>query len=123
MIPEKPSVAVRSHLFLRAGVALVAVLVMVEGETYETWWNYYNPLGPDSFADMTTQELFGLCFHVENTEPERVVWVLNDLQQAFAGHIAEILRLEPWTIEAFDRERAELYRDFTSVASLWEAMG
>jgi hypothetical protein len=122
-IPETPSVAVRSKLFLRSGVALVAVIAMVEGERYETWWNYHNPLCPDSFVDMRTQELFGLCFYVESSEPERIVWVMNPLQQTFAGYSTEIERLAPWPTDAFDRERGNLNREFTSVASLWEAMG
>ncbi|HEX7526575.1 MAG TPA: hypothetical protein VF327_09720 [Gaiellaceae bacterium] len=116
--------AVLSRLFLRSGVALVAVLAMLEdGERYETWWNYHNPLHRDSFADMTTQELLGLCFYVDDPQPEHVVWIMNPLQQAFAGFIAEIERLDPWPSDAFDRERAGLYRDYASVASLWEAMG
>jgi len=122
-LPEGPYVETRSGLFLRKGVALIPLLVRVEGETYEAWINAHNPVCRGEISDLCDQQDFPIMVFVDSTQPVRVMGLPNPLRAAFKRYAEEVAKLDPWSMEAFDAEKAGICAEYPSVQALWEALG
>ncbi len=124
-LPTQPRIEVRSALLIEDGVGLVVVLARIEGEIYETWLNrHFEGHGmAECLDDLALQEKLIFSFYVDQTQPERIIWMPNLSRDSFERTLGLISPMEPWSMEAFDRARAGIFRRYPDVHSLWEACG
>jgi hypothetical protein len=116
---EGGSVEMRAAISVLQDVALVAVLLKVAGEIYETWWNFHNPACRDSFYDLCVQEKLPVSVYVDRPVPERTVWMPNLIRSQMNEAVKYLEAMKPWDMAAFDRAREELYQEVPTVQALW----
>ncbi|MGD0654116.1 MAG: HEAT repeat domain-containing protein [Thermoguttaceae bacterium] len=121
-LPGQVSVIVRTGLFEQAGIGLFAVLLTVEGELYETWWNWCNPLHRSCFQDMSNQNDLIAHFFVDKVQPDRTIRVPNEVRDSFKLAAERLAKLQPWPMGAFDSARETVYREYPNVQSLWSTL-
>jgi len=117
---QKPDIVLRAGAFEQDGVLLVAVLMKVSGELYESWFNYYqtSEIGPQYFRDLIEQPTITFAFFTP--EPTRVLAIANNLGAFFTQAQARAAALKPWSMRQFDAAREKIYQRFPTVARLWK---
>lgn len=120
---ENPRVELRAGLFQEADVFLVAVLLRIGGEYYETWWNIYQTGddGPLHFLQMSTQKRIPILFFTP--EMTRSIAVRNSLAPFFQDASEQIAGARVWTMQEFDAARERIYARFPTVTKLWNHLG
>lgn len=121
-LPKQVSIDVRSTLFKRSGVSLVIVMLRIEGEIYETYWNFHNSTLRRCFQDMSTQDELLVSFFVDTAEPTRTISTPNSLRSGFERLMESLADVSPWTIEEFNKGKEELSREYPTVQALWDGM-
>ena len=121
-LPKQVSIDIRSTVFKRSGVSLVIVMLRIEGEIYETYWNFYNPTLRQCFHDMSTQDEVLVSFFVDTVEPMRTISTPNVLRSGFERLMESLAGIEGWTMEEFNRRKEELSREYPTVQALWDGM-
>ncbi len=121
-LPKEVSIDVRNTLFTCSGVGIITVILRIEGEIYETWWNFHNPLFKQCFYDMSKQEKLLVSFYVDNIKPVRTIWTPNILREGFSKIINTLQEMPPWTMQAFDTAKEELYREYATPTDLWNSL-
>lgn len=120
---KSPTVAVRSGMFTEDGVALVAVLVQVGGEVYETWLNYHQTGGGQQyFQDLAKQDRLPIIFYGSRRR-ERSIIIRNPLKDLMASALEVLADAKPWSMSQFDQARERIYAQHPSVHALWRALG
>ncbi len=120
--PAGVQVELRTGLFADQGVMLVAVIFRIEGEYYETWWNYHQTggVGPQHFSDMTTQARIPILFFTP--EMARSIAIQNSLAPFFDDAAKRIQRMPAWSMQDFEAARERVYARFPTVTKLWNAL-
>lgn len=121
-LPENLSIDVRCALFERSAVGLVVVMLRVEGEIYETSWNFHSPELRPCFQNLSTQEALLFRFFVDAVEPARTIWIPNPLRSIFSPLIEALAVMPHWTMEGFSNAKEELSREYPTVQALWDGM-
>jgi len=121
-LPRTVRVDVRSALFDRAGAWLIAVMLRVEGNLYETWWNLHNPVLHQSLLDMSRQDKLLVSFYVDSLEPSRTICIQNPLRDGLTHIMAMLEKMPPWDMECFDRAKEQLYSEYPDPEALWNGM-
>jgi hypothetical protein len=116
---EGASVEMRAAISVLQDVALVAVLLKIAGEIYETWWNFHNRACRDSFYDLCVQDKLPVSVYVDRPTPERTVLVSNLIRPQMNEAVKYLESMKPWDMVAFDRAREELYQEVPTVQALW----
>lgn len=122
-IPPNPTVEVRTGIFFDGDVVLLAVMVRIGEEMYETWFNYCQRMPAASYLrDWSEQATIAIVFHDERGNKARSVRLRNPLSEV-ADQVREICSNGPsWTMREFDDARAKLYATYSRRA-LWDAIG
>jgi len=123
-LPRHPVIEVRAGMLNEGNVQLLAILVKVQGELYETWFNYHQR-GEDSekcLNDWIEQEDLAVIFF-SDTGLERSIRIRNLLSDLAQRALPLLRQAEPWTMEDFDAARARLYERYPTVGDLWKALG
>jgi len=121
-LPRHSRIDIRSALFERSGVGLFAVLFNVEGEIYETWWNWCSPLHRACFQDMINQLEVTISFFVDETEPARTIRATNAVRDTFRTVVDRLAKIPPWEMSDFDRAREKLYDQYPDIQALWSVL-
>jgi hypothetical protein len=112
-------VEVRSGLFVRSNVGLVTVMLGVAEEIYETWWNFHVPVIQECFHGAMKQEKLLVVVYGKTADPARVIWTPNVLRDRFAKIIKSLEGMKPWTMNAFDLARNQVYGEYATPQALW----
>jgi hypothetical protein len=121
-LPKQVSIDVRATLIERSAVGLVVVMLRIEGEIYETYWNFHRLELRRCFQDMSTQEELLVSFLVDSMEPARTIWIPNPLQSGFGPLMEALAVMPPWTMEEFNKAKEELSLEYPTVQALWDGM-
>lgn len=121
-LSKEVAIEARCGLIQEANVGLVAVMLRVEGEIYETWVNWHNPYAQRCLRNFARQDNLIIAFLVDSPSPARTLWTPNGLQETFGAMIAELSGLKPWGMAAFDNARERLYRRYPSPQALWASL-
>jgi len=119
---ENPKIEIRAGIIQEKGVTLVAVILRIGGEYFETWWNYYQPdgHGQRSFSDMATQERIPILFFTP--EMTRSLAVRNSLAPFFADALRRVQAMPEWSMKDFNAAREVVYAKYPTVTKLWNAL-
>jgi len=123
-LPRHPVIEARAGLFNEGDVQLLAIMVKVQDELYETWFNYHQR-GENSekyLNDWVEQEDLAVIFF-SGTGLERSVRIRNLLSDLGRRALPLLREAEPWSMEDFDAARARLYERYPTVGDLWKALG
>lgn len=121
-LPQVVSVVCRAGLFEISDVALIAVLMEIEGKIYETWWSWYDPEQRLCFDDLLRQDKLLVSFYAEETEPVRTIQVPNHFRKSIKPLIAAVQGIQQWSLEEFVKAKEEASIRYPDTRSLWEAM-
>lgn len=126
-LSSRPAISVRTGLFYYGGVALVPFMMRAGGDNnmlYESWLNYFasGDAGKKAFDDLATQDEIIFIFYDPQGNEARKLSIKNSLRAQFRLFIDHIESLGPWTMDDFNRERENLYRDYPTPQDLWNAL-
>lgn len=117
---RNPDVELRCCAFEQDGVLLVAVLMKVSGELYESWFNYYQTTGGEPyFHDLIEQPTVTFAFFTP--EPTRMLSIKNRVGGFFQQTLERTRQMEPWSMRDFDAAREKVYARYPTVSKLWKA--
>lgn len=121
-----PLLTIRTGLIIRSGVALVPFLMRVNEDVnmlYESWLNYHDTGGyaQKTFQDLTRQDNIPFIFYDSQGNECRKIGIKNNLKETFQEYIAQIDKLQPWSMQDFDKARNTVYAEFPSPMSLWQS--
>lgn len=121
---RNPLFELHAGTFQEGDVYLIALLIRaggVEGELYETWINYHQTGGGEQYLeDLAQQEELAIFFY-DNVRRRRSIHINNPWREFAQESLAILRKTEPWSMEAFNAAREQLYQDYPTVANLWEA--
>lgn len=121
-LPKQVSIEVRCGLIKESNVGLFAVMLRIESEIYETWWNWCNPLGERCLRNIAKQDKLVIAFFVNSTSPARTLWTPNTLRETFEAVMVELSGMKRWEMAAFDNARERVYGRYSSPQALWASM-
>jgi hypothetical protein len=123
-LPSQVMITLKTGFFVEAGVGVLAIVMKVEDEVFETWLNRH--LGgrlEESFEDLAQQEKLHFNFYVDDVKPARSIWIPNVERDTFARILEAVNEFEPWSMAEFDRARGRIEQRFPSVQALWDGLG
>lgn len=121
-LSKQVDIEVRWGLIEEANVGLVAVMLRVEGEIYETWGNWHNPYAQRCLRNFARQDKLIIAFLVDSLSPARTLWIPNTSQETFGAMIVNLSSMRPWEMAAFDSARERIYRRYPSPQALWASL-
>ncbi len=115
-------VHLRSSLISLNNVALLPVLIKIDTELYETWWNWHNPYAQKCFLNILSQEKLLFSFYIDQPQPKRIIQLPNLLKSDFKTYHDYLTKMQLWAMQDFDNARNILYKTVTSPQALWDAL-
>lgn len=112
----------RCGFFKEKNAGLLTVMLRINGEIYETWWNWCNPLGGDCLPLIAKQDKLIVNFYVDSTNPARTLWTSNSIRDKLNDIVNEVSGMPSWEMSDFDDARQIVYRRYPTPQSLWTAI-
>jgi hypothetical protein len=115
-----------SALIQMNNVSVVVLMMKVENDQdmlYESWWNFYQSQGKESFINMSIQEKLRILFFNEKNDLKIKKEINNGLSLAFCEYLNNIRYKSPWTMKDFDKAKEDIYNKYPTPKKLWEAIG
>ncbi len=119
-----PVLEMRAGVMVEGRVVLIAVMVQVRSELYETWLNVYQR-GADGFSYLRTlagQDQVAFVFYGDKQRSERKLVIRNRLNVFAQDALATLESATPWSMQEFDKARDALYKRYPTPETLWQAL-
>jgi hypothetical protein len=116
-----PTVEIRAGIFYEKAASPLVLIADINNEKYETWWNYHQDDGRESFELMTTQGKLPILFF-SATKMEKSIAIPNRHAEFFKRTIIEINDRPVWSMSDFDKARKVIETRYPTVVKLWRAL-
>jgi len=123
---KSPAVSFRAGLWPFDNVMLIPVLVQVGPETpetiYESWINVHATGQQNPLEDLAMQPRIVVHLYGDACQLVRSLTVSNQLQMFAREALLKLRDGQPWSMQAFDAAREEIYAKHATVWDLWQAL-
>lgn len=122
-----PLIEIRMGIQPIDNVLIVPIMLMVNNDKdmlYETMFNYYQTSGGQKYLDaLKKQDDIKILFFNEMHKNVRQISVKNRLQDKIKVFEEHLQKATPWSMQAFDYAKEELYKMYPTGIDLWKALG
>jgi hypothetical protein len=117
------SVHIRSSLLGVGDVQLYVTLVRFGDQVFEIWWNWHNPIIRPLFDRLFSQDEVIVGFVSDRPAIANVHRYPSSIREPLRADRSQLTAAQPWTMEAFDRARATVEKEYPTPVALWQALG
>lgn len=89
---------------------------------YESFIDYYNPIGKDIINSLCTQNRIIFQFRDKNLKKSRQFIVKNRLNKLAIKYREKCLQCKPWTVKDYEIGKYIIHREYEDVVDIWHKL-